>query len=74
MFIRDLERLARTMAKQKMEASYIRHYLMETYQIENKIVDQIFTRIGISDKPAPKGKAAAPSADPMGDRRKRQGF
>ncbi len=74
MFGRDLERLARSMHKQKMEQDYIRHYLIETYAIDNKMVDTIFDRVGIPPLPKPGQKVLPKSKDPMDARRSRQGF
>lgn len=73
MTARDMERLARTLAAQKLEPDYIRHYLMETYQIDAKTVDQIFERVGIGKKAGSNSKQL-PKIDPNADRRKRQGF
>lgn len=70
-FTRDLERLARSLVAQKTDVSYIRHYLIENYQVDDKLVDQIFAKLGI--KPAPK-PGQKPGKDPGGDRRSRQGF
>ncbi len=72
MFIRDIERLARTLVAQKCEPEYIRYYLIDTYQIDDKTVDHIFDRIGLNKSPS-KAKPAI-KADPQADRRKRQGF
>lgn len=47
---KDLERVARSMLAQKIEVEYIRHYLIEAYQIDNKMVDHIFERIGYAPK------------------------
>jgi hypothetical protein len=46
MFTKDLERLVRTMARQKMDPEYVRYYLMETYQLTAKAVDEVFTTVG----------------------------
>ena len=36
MYSKDLERLARSFFNQKLDREYIRHYLMETYQLDAK--------------------------------------
>ena len=47
MFTRDLERLVRTMARQKTDPDYIRYYLMDTYQLTSKQVDEVFETTGV---------------------------
>ena len=70
-FTRDLERVVRSLVAQKTEATYIRHYLIENYQVDNALVDQLFAKLGI--KPATK-PGQKPGKDPGGDCRSRQGF
>ena len=53
--IRDMERLSRSMAAQRLDPAYIRHYLQETYQLDDKSIDTIFANLGIGKK---KGVAA----------------
>jgi hypothetical protein len=74
MFSRDLERVARSMHAQKVEQDYIRHYLVETYAIDNAMVDQIFDRIGMPAQLKPGQKVLPKNKDPMADKRSRQGF
>jgi hypothetical protein len=47
MFSKDLERLVRTMARQRMDPEYIRYYLMETYQLTAKQLDEVFAATGV---------------------------
>lgn len=47
MFSKDLERLVRTMARQRMDPEYIRYYLMETYQLTAKQLDEVFVATGV---------------------------
>jgi hypothetical protein len=47
---KDVERLARLMVAQKLDAVYIRHYLQETYQYDNKVIDLLFTKLGIGQR------------------------
>jgi hypothetical protein len=47
MFTKDLERIVRTMARQKMDPEYIRYYLMETYQLTAKQLDEVFVTVGV---------------------------
>jgi ABC-type sugar transport system ATPase subunit len=49
MYIRDLERLVRTLHRQRCDHLYIRHYLQETYQVTDAIIDQVFEVCGVSD-------------------------
>lgn len=63
---KDLERVARSMLAQKIEVEYVRHYLIETYQIDNKMVDHIFERIGYAPKQV---KGAKPPAKEGGVKR-----
>ena len=49
MYTRDMERLARSMAGQKVDRAYISHYLIETYQIDQATVEQILERAGLND-------------------------
>lgn len=71
-FTRDLERLARSLQAQKTDATYIRHYLIENYQVDSKLVDQIFAKLNICPEPKP-GQKPSPK-DGNADRRSRQGF
>ena len=71
-FTRDLERLARSLQAQKTDATYIRHYLIENYQVDNKLVDQIFAKLNIRPEPKP-GQKPSPT-DGNADLRSRQGF
>lgn len=58
---RDVERLARMMQRQKVDAEYIRHYLMETYQLDIPTIDQLFEKLGIGTKgPRGGGHGSAP--------------
>ena len=50
MYIKDMERLVRTLHRQKCDAEYIRHYLMETYQVTDAVVDQVFITCGVGSK------------------------
>jgi methionyl-tRNA synthetase len=47
MFTKDLERLVRSMAAQRLDPDYIRYYLIETYQLDSKTVDAVFKAQGI---------------------------
>ncbi|MBA2480527.1 MAG: hypothetical protein H0V44_07680 [Planctomycetes bacterium] len=51
---KDIERVARSMHGQKLEREYIRHYLIETYQLDNALVDLVMENVGIP-KPPPRG-------------------
>jgi len=45
---KDIERIARSMFGQKLEYDYVRYYLMEAFQLDEKAIDQVFDRIGIA--------------------------
>ena len=47
MFTKDLERLVRSLVRQRMDPEYIRYYLIETYQLGEKVVDDIFKTVGV---------------------------
>lgn len=70
-FTRDLERVVRSLVAQKTDATYIRHYLIETFQVDNQLVDQIFAKLGVRPPAKPGQK---PGKDGPDDRRSRQGF
>ncbi len=70
-FTRDLERVVRSLAAQKTDAAHIRHYLIETYQVDDRLVDQLFAKLNIRAAAKPGQK---PGKDGPSDRRSRQGF
>jgi hypothetical protein len=47
MFTKDLERLIRSLVAQRTDPEYIRYYLIETYQLNTKTVDELFTALGV---------------------------
>ena len=47
MYTKDLERLVRSLVRQRMDPEYIRHYLTETYQLSVKQVDEVFKVVGV---------------------------
>lgn len=51
-FGKDIERLVRAFVAQKLELDYIRHYLMENYQIDRTAADVILAKIGVKLPPA----------------------
>ena len=52
MFTKDLERLVRSMNAQKLDPEYIRYYIVETYQLTAKQVDEVFATVGVGLKKA----------------------
>ena len=72
---KDLERLTRSLAAQKLEPTYIRHYLIENFQIDNQTVDRIFAKLNIV-MPLKPGQKAPPkdSGGPGPNKPNRQGF
>ena len=69
---KDVERLARAFVKQHLELDYIRHYLMEHFQLDHKTCDQILEKIGAMQPPGggPKGPLKPDDKDKV----KRQSF
>ena len=57
MYSRDLERLVRSFVSQKVDREYIRHYLMETYQLDVKTCDEVLEKVSPSTKTT-RGKPA----------------
>jgi hypothetical protein len=47
---RDVERLARSLNANRMDPEYIRHYLQETYLVDNATIDKVFLSVGIGKK------------------------
>jgi hypothetical protein len=47
MFTKDLERLVRSMVRQRTDPEYIRYYLIETYQLTPAAVNEVFTALGV---------------------------
>jgi hypothetical protein len=67
-FSKDIERLVRAFVAQKLELEYIRHYLMENYQLDRRATDEILTKIGVK-LPAP-GRGGAAAGEAKGDKGK----
>jgi ATP-dependent protease HslVU (ClpYQ) ATPase subunit len=42
---RDVERLVRTMVAQRVDREYIKHYLQETYQLDDKAVEEVLNKL-----------------------------
>jgi hypothetical protein len=47
MYAKDLERLVRSLVAQRTDPEYIRYYLIETYQLDPKTVDEVFKNLGV---------------------------
>ena len=45
MYTKDIERVIRGFVTQKLDIEYIRHYLMENYQLDRKAADQILEKV-----------------------------
>jgi len=71
---KDLERLARSLAAQKLELAYIRHYLIENYQVPNKTVDEIFAKLNLREPLKPGQKPVANDSGGPPVKPNRQGF
>lgn len=50
MYSRDLERMVRTLHRQRCDHAYIRHYLQENYLLTDAIINQIFAACGVGPK------------------------
>jgi hypothetical protein len=74
MYTKEMERLARTMGGQRLDYDYIRHYLVETYQLSDQVVEEVLEKAGIHRKGKRPGTGAMPSAKDGGKGSKRQGF
>jgi hypothetical protein len=60
---KDVERLARSLHGQKLEREYIKHYLMEIFQLDDPAIEDIMNKVGVAKKvEAGKGRGA-PSGD-----------
>ncbi len=70
MYSKDLERLARSFVNQKLDREYIRHYLMETYQLDAKTTDEVLEKVSPSTR-STRGKSEKTDA---GGSVKRQRF
>lgn len=45
---KNLERVVRDLVKNKCDHEYIRHYMMEEYQVGLDVIDAIFAALGIA--------------------------
>jgi len=72
---KDLERVTRSLLASKVDLNYIRHYLIENYQVDNAIVDQIYQRLNVR-VPLKPGQKAPPkdAGGPGPSKPSRQGF
>jgi hypothetical protein len=70
-YSKDIERLARSLAGQKLEREYIKHYLIEAFQLEPKAVDDLLERLGLPKRPP---NAKVPPKKQEETKPKRQGF
>ena len=60
---KDIERIIRAFLAQKLDLEYIRHYLMDTYQLDARSVDQVFEKMGLGGKtPSRRGGLSSPCA------------
>ncbi len=71
---KDIERVARSMHGQKLEREYIRHYLVETYQLDPTMVELVMQNAGIPAKPTGKGAASAAKDQPPREGPTKKGF
>ena len=75
MYTKDIERLVRGFLAQKLELEFIRHYLMENYQLDRKGTDQILEKLGVKlgGPKGPKG-GGGPGKGPDDGQVKKQSF
>lgn len=73
-FSKDVERLARSLHGQRLEPDYIRHYLVETFQLEMKTIDELFDRLNIPRKSPSQKLAGKPAKGEEKKKPTRQGF
>jgi hypothetical protein len=71
MLLRDAERMVRTMLAQKIDLAYIRHYLQEAYQLDDKTIDQAVAKV---QPPKPKSSAQKPVKDEDKSKLRKQTF
>jgi len=69
---KDVERLARSFVKQHLDLDYIRHYLMETFQLDKKTVEMLLEKVGAVKPPDPLGNGPKKVEDK--DKIKKQSF
>jgi hypothetical protein len=72
-FSKDVERLARSLHRQRLDREYIIHYLIETFQLEQKAVEDMLERLGIPKK-APLHKVEPAKKKEEERKPPRQGF
>jgi len=61
-FGKDIERLARSLHGQRLERLYIKHYLMEVFQLDDETVEAVLMKVGIVEK-VEKGKTPSKTAN-----------
>ena len=61
-FGKDIERLARSLHGQRLERIYIKHYLMEVFQLDDAAVETVLKKVGITEK-VEKGKAPSKTSN-----------
>lgn len=65
-YSRDIERLVRTFIAQKLDVEYIRHYLMESYQLDPRTIDQVLEKVGVKTGKGGPGKGPEPKGPDKG--------
>lgn len=75
MHTRELESTVRDLVRQRTAPAYIRHYLMENYQVDPKMIDQVFAKLRIEERPAVPGPGPGPGpAANRGESARRRAF
>jgi hypothetical protein len=70
MYTREIERLVRMFVGQKLDRVYIKHYIMENFQLDDRTAETVLDRCGV--KPPPSGRRGAVEDKGAGIRK--QGF
>ncbi|MCS6969698.1 MAG: hypothetical protein RMM29_02295 [Planctomycetota bacterium] len=73
---KDVERLARALVRQRLDLAYVRHYLMEQFQLDAATVERLLERIGAIKPPDPfaPGKKREPEPSSERDKIRKQGY
>jgi hypothetical protein len=59
MYTREIERLVRMFVGQKLDRVFIKHYIMENYQLDDRTAETVLDRCGVKQVVAVRGQPAA---------------
>jgi hypothetical protein len=57
MYTREIERLVRMFVGQKLDRVYIKHYIMENYQLDDRTAETVLERCGVKTSTGRRGPA-----------------